>query len=61
MLTSVKPKIDELWFREKLMADEQLCHTTPNGVVQFLFLKMNGKIGMMPGLRLMITEDTTVI
>ena len=61
MLTLVKPNIDDLWFREKLMADEDTMSYNAKWGVRFLFLKKNGNLGMMPGLRILITEDTIVI
>lgn len=35
MITAYKPNLEDLWFREKLMADEETMSYNPGGTIPF--------------------------
>ena len=49
-ITLYTPSLEDLWFRQKMMADEETMHITMPGEEQFPFQKKCGMAGMIFGL-----------
>ena len=49
-ITLYTPSLEDLWFRQKMMADEETMSYNMHGEVQFLSQKRLGMAGMIFGL-----------
>ena len=61
MLETIRPELDEMSFREYLMADEMTMSYNAKWGAQYHFPEKSGRIGMMLGLENMTIRDTTDI
>ena len=50
MISLYTPKIEELSFRQALLADPATMHIMPDGAAALTFRRKNGLIGMIDGL-----------
>ena len=57
MLTLVTPNLDDLWFRQELMTDEDTMSYNAKWGGTISFLKKNGSRGMILGLEILKIKD----
>lgn len=49
MITLVTPKLEDMWFRETLVGDEETMAYNKNGEEKLISPKISGRIGMLVG------------